>query len=193
MQGSKGKEMDAAAVVLPASIPLYAALLSMERFFYGLVWHRPKTAALVLKKDKEPETIFRLVWCFKCVQVAVFASWWYHHFGWTDFDLTAVPPYLWAASALLLGVGQVLNASAWSALGKAGVCYGFSYPESSWGKQVRWVTGWPYNVLDSPQYIGAIATVWGLFLFTSAQVDDWWVLPAIETFLYALSIHVLEA
>lgn len=41
--------------------------------------------------------------------------------------------------------------------------------------------------------IGAILTVWGMFVFSAAECPDWWVLPVVETLLYASSMLYLEA
>lgn len=181
----------ATAASAASAVPLFALLLSMERFFYGFVWWRPQTAKRVFKlqNGREPERIFDFVCGFKLVQAVVFAAWWYLNFGMSGFDVAAVPTHLWMAAAALMAMGQTLNMFVWKRLGVEGVCYGIRY-----GRSVPWCTQFPYDVMNSPQYIGAILTVWGLFLPTSTQAPtQWFIIPAIETLLYSLSIHVLEA
>jgi len=45
-------------------------------------------------------------------------------------------------------------------LGLDGVYYGTRF-----GKQIPWVTEWPYSAMSDPQYIGCILTLVGLSLF----------------------------
>jgi hypothetical protein len=37
-----------------------------------------------------------------------------------------------------------------------------------------------------PQYVGAVLTIWGVFLIVRFPHGDWLVLPALETVYYAL-------
>ncbi len=52
---------------------------------------------------------------------------------------------------------QVLNVAIYQAIGKAGVYYGFKL-----GQPVPWHTGFPFNVVSHPRYVGSVLTVWGL-------------------------------
>ena len=57
---------------------------------------------------------------------------------------------------------QILNVSIYKAIGADGVYYGVRL-----GKQVPWVTGFPFNMsLSHPQYVGSVLTVWGCFCLT---------------------------
>ncbi len=51
---------------------------------------------------------------------------------------------------------QWLNVGIFKAIGHAGVYYGFKL-----GHTVPWVSGFPFNVVSHPQYVGSVATVLG--------------------------------
>jgi methylene-fatty-acyl-phospholipid synthase len=65
-------------------------------------------------------------------------------------------------------------------LGREGAFYG-----SQFGKTVPWSTAFPFSILEHPQYIGAVLTIWGVFLLFLFPFPDWWVIPSIETVYYA--------
>ena len=97
-------------------------------------------------------------------------------------------PDLWTLllSIVLIAIGQTLNAFVWYRIGVEGVCYGKTF-----GRNPPWCTQFPYNLLSDPQYIGAIFTVWGLFLLVSEGAPlDWFVIPVIETVYYMVSMKV---
>lgn len=88
---------------------------------------------------------------FKVIQFLVFGWWLLSH------DAQA-PGILAAILGLALAAGgQVLNVSAYQAIGKAGIYYGFKL-----GHTVPWCHGFPFNFIAHPQYVGATMTVWGL-------------------------------
>mmetsp|Transcript_22352 Transcript_22352/g.39555 ORF Transcript_22352/g.39555 Transcript_22352/m.39555 type:complete len:173 (-) Transcript_22352:401-919(-) len=167
----------------------FAVLLSLERLAYGVVWKKPQTVAkaaqMVGMKQKEPELIFNFVRAFKLVQMYVFSTWYYTHYG------TTLPSLSWLQ--FLIGVpvlifGQILNAMVWYRIGIDGVCYG-----SCFGRNIPWCTKFPYSHFSHPQYLGAILTVWGMFVFSWNDCPDWFYLPIIETLLYASSMYYWEA
>ena len=51
---------------------------------------------------------------------------------------------------------QALNVGIYRAIGNSGVYYGFKL-----GHHVPWHTGFPFNVVSHPQYVGSALTVWG--------------------------------
>lgn len=79
------------------------------------------------------------------------------------FDLSPVEPWRWLAFLGLLTFGQALNVGIYKAIGKAGVYYGFKL-----GKKVPWVTGFPFNIMSHPQYVGSTLTIWGALLLVYA-------------------------
>ncbi len=50
--------------------------------------------------------------------------------------------------------------------GHDGVYYGFKL-----GVKVPWVTGWPFNTVSHPQYVGSVLTVWGMAALVSGHVE----------------------
>jgi protein-S-isoprenylcysteine O-methyltransferase Ste14 len=173
-----------------ATINLYMACLGVERLFYGLIWKKPEFVKSTFQWDDgyECEHIFTMVGFFKVVQATVFTVWFITRFGLTDFDLYKIDTLDFVISALFISIGQVLNWAVWKKLGIDGVCYGVKYD-----KPVPWITSFPYNIMNDPQYIGAICTVWGLFLLSRSQAPaDWYIIPVIETGLYGASILYLE-
>ena len=51
---------------------------------------------------------------------------------------------------------QALNVGIYRAIGNPGVYYGFKL-----GHHVPWHTGFPFNVVSHPQYVGSVLSVWG--------------------------------
>ena len=51
---------------------------------------------------------------------------------------------------------QALNIGIYRAIGNPGVYYGFKL-----GHNIPWHTGFPFNVVSHPQYVGSALTVWG--------------------------------
>jgi methylene-fatty-acyl-phospholipid synthase len=47
------------------------------------------------------------------------------------------------------------------------------------------VEGFPFSLVDHPQYVGTLMTIWGVFLLLRYPFGDWIVLPALSTFYYA--------
>ncbi len=167
----------------------YALLLSLERLTYGVVWKKPQVVSEISKvagmQQREPEMIYTWVRLFKLIQIYVFSVWYYSHYG------TSLPSLGWMQFLLgvpLLAFGQILNASVWYRIGIEGVCYGCKF-----GRQVPWCVDFPYSHFNHPQYLGAILTVWGMFIFSWNDCSDWWALPAIETALYTASMYSWEA
>lgn len=72
-------------------------------------------------------------------------------------DPGAISLRQWLAFLLLLGYGQSLNVGIFQAIGHAGVYYGFKL-----GHKIPWVTGWPFDSVSHPQYVGSVLSVWAL-------------------------------
>lgn len=79
------------------------------------------------------------------------------------FSPEAIPLWRWLVFLLLTTVGQALNVGIYKAIGKTGVYYGFKL-----GRKVPWVTGFPFNVMSHPQYVGTTMTIWGVLLLIHA-------------------------
>lgn len=101
--------------------------------------------------------------------------------GLETISLTAVTVPL---SVVLVGFGQYLNYAVFQKLGVYGVFYGNVY-----GYKTPWVTGFPYNVVGHPQYVGVMLTVLGIFVLWSSQ-PLWYVMPVITATYYLIEILI---
>jgi phosphatidyl-N-methylethanolamine N-methyltransferase len=161
-----------------------AVLLALERVCYIAVWREParfrKAVAGWVGPAAEPVgALARLFVAFKVVQAAVFLGWCLY-FGGQLLPPDASLPAL-AAGSLLSVAGQVLNAAVFVRLGVTGVFYG-----NRFGHAVHWRYGFPFSWTRHPQYMGTVATIWGVFLALRFPNPDWIVLPVLETAYYVV-------
>jgi len=162
------------------------ALLSLERIAYVAISRRPEAWRRACNRHPlaalgDPvSAVARLFTLFKLLQIGVFATWFvvFSH-SWLPLP-TAPLPTLVAGVGLLL-VGQALNAAVFRRLGRTAVFFG-----GELGHPVPRVTAFPFSLLPHPQYLGAVLSIWGLFLAMRFPHSDWWWLPAIETLLYGV-------
>lgn len=84
----------------------------------------------------------------------------------TAFD--TLPLWQWLLSFALLGLGQSLNLAVYARLGVHGVYYGQNF-----GKVLPWVTGFPYNVCNDPQYVGCLITIAGCAFVAPLELCLW--------------------
>jgi len=108
----------------------------------------------------------------KIVQTVTFITWYF-----TCGSLPALDQWVSFKSVFgiaLLAFGQYLNVLVYKLLGRDGVYYG-----SRLGRPVAWVTGFPFNSIPHPQYVGASVTFVGLctLLSTPSHVQNglWWI------------------
>jgi methylene-fatty-acyl-phospholipid synthase len=159
-----------------------ALLLSLERLAYAWIWQRPDAFCALVERARMGSPVKALERCFylfKAIQVATFTLWCTYFgelHGWPRAELS---PLALLAVALIV-VGQVLNAAVFLKLGRVGVFYG-----NRFGHRVAWVEGFPFSLVDHPQYVGTLMTIWGVFLLLRYPFGDWIVLPALSTFYYA--------
>ena len=73
----------------------------------------------------------------------------------------------------------MLNAAVFVRLGVTGVFYG-----NRFGHAVHWRYGFPFSWIRHPQYVGTVATIWGVFLALRFPNPDWIALPLLETAYY---------
>lgn len=173
-----------AAVFLAAAV-----LLAVERLCYVWVWHRPRAFKTVARsrlfaRFGRPVDVLR-VWFygFKALQGVVFAGWWAWFAGGVPWPPPA-PLTVIAVGGTLIFAGQSLSAAVFRKLGNVGVFYG-----NRLGHEVTWVTGFPFNVVRHPQYVGTVLSIWGMFLVMRFPHPDWYTLPLLETLYYALGAH----
>jgi methylene-fatty-acyl-phospholipid synthase len=156
-----------------------AVLLSLERICYVWVWRRPDAFRAVCVAGPI-DGLRSLFYGFKALQCAVFAGWCYVYGHGSVWPITPDVNAL-AIGGLLVVTGQMLNASVFFRLGTVGVFYG-----NRFGYHVPWVRGFPFSLFDHPQYVGAVISIWGLFLMLRFPHADWSVLPLLETLYYTL-------
>lgn len=167
-----------------AAILIASILLSLERIFYVWAWRNPTGIHRMhrwsaFRHLKAPTDVVRTCFfVFKLIQFSVFAGWWHYFQNVVPAEPTG-PALL--AGGILIVIGQVLNFSVFARLGSNGVFYG-----SKLGYPVPWQTGFPFNWVNHPQYVGTVMSIWGLFLVIRYPAPDWWILPVIETVYYTL-------
>lgn len=160
-----------------------AFLLAIERVAYVWVWRYPSSFATLCKRfspgSPEPVVVLeRLFNAFKVLQIVVFLGWCYLH-------PNALLWPVFAAGVSLCVVGQVLNFSVFYRLGTVGVFYG-----NRFGYDVPWCTEFPFSVMEHPQYIGALLSIWGLFLALQFPRHDWYAIPMLESAYYVLGAYL---
>lgn len=167
-----------------------AALLSLERIAYLRIWYKPAAFRRFCRRplfrslDGPVETLQALFYAFKVVQAAVFFGWCYV-FGNGGLVPVTLNRFALGAGILLIALGQVLNWSVFSLLGKSGVFYG-----NRFGYRVQWRDEFPFSLCQHPQYAGALLSIWGLFLIMRFPHDDWYWLPALETLYYGIGAYL---
>lgn len=161
-----------------------ALLLAVERVTYVLVWRNPSRFVAVCDRrlgGMDPvdalEWLFR---AFKGIQVGVFVAWCLWHDG-GALRLHGTAPLPLAVGLALVAIGQALNYAVFRRLGRVGVFYGVRF-----GHEVPWCTAFPFSVIRHPQYVGALLSIWGLFLVARYPQPDWLLLPLLETVYYGL-------
>jgi len=133
---------------------------------------------------KRPVTAVRSAfYLFKGLQIAVFVGWCYVFGGGASGYLPDSVPAI-ALAILLLVTGQVLDFGVFFRLGQVGVFYGDIF-----GHQLPRCEEFPFSVLNHPQYVGALLTVWGFFLLTRYPNVDWLYIPLVETAYYSLGAY----
>ena len=156
----------------------------MERLAYAWIWRHPEEFRawcdrVTVDGIRPVDGLRYLFYGFKVLQLAVFAGWCYLHGGrLVRFDAGAGPI---AAGALLIGIGQLLNFAVFYRLGNIGVFYGNRFGHLSLSCR-----RFPFSIFEHPQYVGAVLSIWGLFLILRFPHEDWIALPLLETAYYYL-------
>nr|BBC28424.1 phospholipid-N-methyltransferase [Chlamydomonas applanata] len=141
------------------------AALASPHFLYAFIWFFPKTWQRAFGKGAVDAFAFSGV-VGKLVQFQAVALWfWISQPNGLCLDLSAITLTQWLGFLLLGAVGQALNAGIYHAIGTAGVYYGFKL-----GKKIPWHSGFPFNVVSHPQYVGSALTVWAFAIVLAGQV-----------------------
>jgi len=170
-----------------AALTIAAALLSLERIFYAWVWRHPDSFRVFCERRiagalRDPVSGVRdFFYLFKALQAGVFVAWCYIFRGSDPAPLRTRPL---ALAFGLIVAGQILNLGVFLRLGGVGVFYG-----NIFGHELPRCEQFPFSILRHPQYVGALLSIWGLFLLLRFPHQDWMLLPMVETVYYGLGAH----
>lgn len=176
----------------PSALFAAAGVLGVERLAYLWILGAPGAFRRLCARPAvawlgEPVAVVRkLFYAFKALQLAVFLGWCHVHGGGT-LAPAALDPTALALAAVAIAVGQVLNWSVFYRLGPVGAFFG-----GRLGHDVAWCRRFPFSVMDHPQYVGTVLTIWGFFLAMRYPGDDWFWLPLVETVYYAAGAYLEE-
>jgi phosphatidyl-N-methylethanolamine N-methyltransferase len=165
-----------------------AALLSLERVCYVLVWRYPEPFRRICDRLATPSpgdpvsVLQKLFYGFKAIQLGVFFGW-YYLYGNGSFSPLSGDILSLAIGGALIVAGQILNFSVFYRLGTNGVFYG-----NQFGYEIRWCREFPFSLLKHPQYVGTLFSIWGFFL-AMRFAHDWYMLPSLETVYYLLGAY----
>ncbi|XAR50468.1 Phosphatidyl-N-methylethanolamine N-methyltransferase [Bertholletia excelsa] len=122
--------------------------------YYYWLWTSPQTWVDLCGKGRDPSKVMaRVSHALKLVQFLSLFS---------VSSLSWPPPlYFWP----LFLFGQFLNFRVYQLLGESGTYYGVRF-----GKNIPWVTEFPFGVIKDPQYVGSIISLlaclsWVPFLY----------------------------
>ncbi|XP_041996636.1 phosphatidyl-N-methylethanolamine N-methyltransferase-like [Salvia splendens] len=111
--------------------------------FYYYLWNHPQSWVNLCGRSRDPCKIMALVSHF--IKIVQFVS------LFSVSDLHWPPPfYFWP----LFLFGQFLNFRVYQLLGEPGTYYGVRF-----GKNIPWVTEFPFGVIRDPQYVGSIMSL----------------------------------
>ncbi|KAL2936592.1 Phosphatidyl-N-methylethanolamine N-methyltransferase [Bienertia sinuspersici] len=136
--------------------------------FYYWLWNHPQTWVDLCGKGNDPSKFMAYVSHFlKFIQFLSLFS---------VSSLSWPPPfYFWP----LFIFGQFLNFRVYQLLGEAGTYYGVRF-----GKNIPWVTEFPFGYINDPQYIGSIMSLLACLSWVPFQYILLWCLG------YVFMIHV---
>ena len=165
------------------ALALAAALLAAERAAYVAIarwpkWFRALCERGPLARLGEPVAVVEwLFYGFKVVQALVFLAWFAAH---GSLVPSTDEPGARALALAVIAAGQVLNIAVFYRLGRVGAFFG-----DRLGYRTPWYDGFPFSLVAHPQYVGAVLTIWGLFLLVRFPGSDWFLIPLVETLYYA--------
>ncbi|OVA11996.1 Phospholipid methyltransferase [Macleaya cordata] len=128
--------------------------------FYYWLWTFPKTWVELCGRGRDPSKVMAQVSHFlKLLQfISLFSV----------SSLSWPPPfYFWP----LFIFGQFLNFRVYQLLGESGTYYGVRF-----GKNIPWVTEFPFGYIKDPQYVGSVASLLACLSWVPFQYILLWVL-----------------
>lgn len=165
-----------------------AALLGIERACYVWAWRAPTTfdacLRLLAPRIDPVDALQYLFYGFKVIQAAVFVGWCAIHAGAFPWPPDG-PQWSTLIGTWLIAVGQLLNIAVFYRLGRVGVFYG-----NRFGYVTVVCRDFPFSVLNHPQYVGAVLSIWGFFLVMRFPNADWLAIPLLETAYYVAGAHL---
>ncbi|XP_030968613.1 phosphatidyl-N-methylethanolamine N-methyltransferase [Quercus lobata] len=125
---------------------IFAAIGVIVPFpFYFWLWTNPQSWVELCGKGRDPSKVMANVsHLLKLVQFLSLFSVSYNYLSWPP------PLYFWP----LFLFGQFLNFRVYQLLGESGTYYGVRF-----GKNIPWVTEFPFGVIRDPQYVGSIMSL----------------------------------
>ncbi|GKV26962.1 hypothetical protein SLEP1_g36171 [Rubroshorea leprosula] len=148
---------------------LLAAIGVLAPFpFYYWLWTNPHSWVNLCGRGRDPSRVMALVSHFlKLVQfISLFSV----------SSLSWPPPlYFWP----LIAFGQFLNFRVYQLLGESGTYYGVRF-----GKNIPWVTKFPFGYIKDPQYVGSILSLLACWSWVPLQYILLWSLG------YVFMIHL---
>ncbi|XP_010537845.1 PREDICTED: phosphatidyl-N-methylethanolamine N-methyltransferase [Tarenaya hassleriana] len=128
--------------------------------FYWWLWTNPQAWVNLCGKGRDPSKVMaRVSHALKLAQLLSLFS---------VASLSWPPPfYFWP----LMGFGQFLNFRVYQLLGESGTYYGVRF-----GKNIPWVTEFPFGVIRDPQYVGSIMSLLACLPFVPFQYIFLWCL-----------------
>ncbi|KAG7036543.1 Phosphatidyl-N-methylethanolamine N-methyltransferase [Cucurbita argyrosperma subsp. argyrosperma] len=128
--------------------------------YYYVLWTRPQLWVNLCGKWCEPSKLMAQVSVFlKLLQFLSILH--VSSFSWPP------PLYFWP----LMAFGQFLNFRVYQLLGEAGVYYGVRF-----GKNIPWVTEFPFGYIKDPQYVGSILSLLACLSWVPLQYILLWTM-----------------
>ena len=149
----------------------WSLLLSPERIFYVVVCYNPDIITKFFPKN-EVRFISKMCLFFKMYQLSIF----YLYF--ISYDVNLKFSLL---GTFLFLKGQLLNLYCFYLLKEEGILYGNKY-----NKNLPWIKLFPYNILNNPQFVGVVISIWGMWFNTT----DPYTIPMISSVLYYMGAKI---
>lgn len=147
-------------------------LLSPERIFYIVVVnYNPHIVTNFFPKN-EVRFISNMCLFFKMYQMGIFYLYFISYGIHLNFSLLGI---------LLILKGQLLNLYCFYLLKEDGIFYG-----NQFNKQLPWITTFPYNIMQNPQFFGVVLSIWGIWFNTT----DPYTIPMISSILYYIGAKI---
>lgn len=128
--------------------------------FYYLLWTYPTKWVELCGRSRDPcKVMAQVSHCLKLIQFICLFS----------MSTLSWPPPLYFWPLFLLG--QFLNFRVYQLLGESGTYYGVRF-----GKNIPWVTEFPFGYISDPQYIGSIMSLVACLSWVPFQYILLWVL-----------------